>query len=80
MALSFHRVTSSANVSDSVSRDDWSLAAELGCQLDEFDFDAGYEWLLRVPQEDQGALFPKFVKFAHELRARRVVEQRAEVE
>ena len=73
VALSFHRVTSSANVSDSVSRDDWSLAAELGCQLDEFDFDAGYEWL-------QGALFPKFVKFAHELRARKVVEQRAEVE
>ena len=68
VALSFHRVTSSANVSDSVSRDDWSLAAELGCQLDEFDFDAGYEWL-------QGALFPKF-----ELRARKVVEQRAEVE
>ena len=30
VALSFHRVTSSANVSDSVSRDDWSLAVELG--------------------------------------------------
>ena len=57
-----------------------SESVALSFQLDEFDFDAGYEWLLRVPQEDQGALFPKFVKFAHELRARKVVEQRAEVE
>ena len=67
-------------MSDSVSRDDWSLAVELGCSLDKFDFNEGYEWLLRVPNEDQGALFPRFVKLAHKLRARKVEEQRAEVE
>ena len=48
--------------------------------MDEFDFSEGYEWLLRVPNEDQGALFPQFVKLAHKLRARKVEEQRAEVE
>ena len=59
VALSFHRVTSvtsSANVSDSVSREDWSLAAELGCQLEEFDFNEGYAWLSQVPRGPKGAL------------------------
>ena len=80
VALSFHRVTSSANVSNSVSREDWSLAKELRCQLEEFDFNEGYLWLSRVSEEDQQALFPKFVQFAHKLRAQTVEEQRAEVE
>ena len=45
VALSFHRMSSSANVSDSISREDWSLADELQCSPVEFDFSKGCQWL-----------------------------------
>ena len=49
LVLSFHRVTSAANVSDGVSRDDWSAAAELECKFAKFDFSKAYKWFRKLP-------------------------------
>ena len=80
IALSFHRVSSAANASDGVSRDDWSLASTLGCVRQELEFAKAYAWLRRLPELPEGALFTEFGKFAEDLCAQRVVEQRARVE
>ena len=81
IALSFHRVSSAANASDGVSRDDWSsLAASLGCVRQDFDFTSAYDWLRRLSELPEDALFTTFVKFAEDLCAQSVGEQRAIVE
>ena len=80
IALSFHRVSSAANASDGVSRDDWLLAASLGCVRRKFDFSGAYDWLQRLPELPEGSLFTTFVKFAEGLSAQSVAEQRARVE
>ena len=80
IALSFHRVPSAANASDGVSRDDWSLATILGCVRQEFQFAKAYDWLRLLPELPEDALFTEFGKFAEDLCAQRVVEQRARVE
>ncbi|OLQ14118.1 hypothetical protein AK812_SmicGene1756 [Symbiodinium microadriaticum] len=75
IALSFHRVSSAANASDGVSRDDWSMATSLGCVRQDFNFSFAYEWLRRLPETPEDALFTKFVKFAEDLCAQSVGEQ-----
>ena len=77
LALSFHRVTSAANASHGVSRNDWSTAESLGCEFAEFDFSKGYQWLQNLSRSPDSTLFPEFVKFAEDLGAQGVGEQRA---
>ena len=49
--VSFQRVSSQANLSDKVSRGDFSEAQQLGCQRLEPQFEAAWTPLLRLQQE-----------------------------
>ena len=46
----------------------------------EFQFGKAYDWLRRLPELPEDALFTEFGSFAEDLGAQRVVEQRAKVE
>ena len=65
LSLSFHRLTSAANVSDGISRGDLAEAQELGCQFENPQFDQAYNFLRTLKSENSNAqpLFAHLEKY-----------------
>ena len=81
LQLSFHRVTSAANLSDGVSRGSWKEADSFGCQRVCPKFENFYKFFLDVQKGDYKNMRGAFCKLVDEVAdykpARRSGEQRA---
>ena len=62
LQLSFHRVTSTANLSDGISRGCWDEAARLGCRRLQPKFNCFYKFFVEVQKGDGANARSKFAK------------------
>ena len=67
LQLSFHRVTSAANLSDGISRGNWDDAEAFGCQRLCPKFERFYKFFLAVQKGEHKELRSKFSKLVGEI-------------
>ena len=67
LQLSFHRVTSAANLSDGISRGNWDDAEAFGCQRLCPQFERVYKFFLAVQKGEHKELRSKFSKLVGEI-------------
>ena len=79
ISLSFHRVPSKENCSDSVSRGDWDFADKHGFFRMELDYQPFYGWLQSKQETQLEDLIGSFADLADQLTAHQSGRQRAEV-